>query len=136
MTPARAASPEPSAKVASTTRSKSMPMTRAVSASCATARTARPRRVRVMMKCTATIAARPPARSSALSRRSEKEPSASEHQEHVTVGELDHVEHAEEQREPDRHHGVYHAQHHAVGDVLAEDARVHSEAATCQAGRS
>src|SRR2546422_7193960 len=51
MIPASAASPEPSAKVSSTTRSKSIPMMRAVSASCATARIARPSLVRVMTKC-------------------------------------------------------------------------------------
>src|SRR3989449_2823491 len=41
------------------------------------------------------------------------------------LGELDHVEHAEEQREADGHHGVDHAKHEAVGDVLPEEAYVH-----------
>jgi len=44
---------------------------------------------------------------------------------HVAVGKLDDVEHAEEEREPHRDERVHHPQHRAVDDVLAEQAERH-----------
>jgi len=62
------------AKVTSTTRRKSMPMVRAVSSSCATARMARPMRVRVMKRCVAAMRSAPATSRIALSRRRWKPP--------------------------------------------------------------
>jgi hypothetical protein len=44
---------------------------------------------------------------------------------HVTVGELDDVEHAEKQREADRDKCIHHAEHEAVHDVLGEQPHIH-----------
>ena len=46
---------------------------------------------------------------------------------HVAVGELDHVQHAEEEGEADGDQRVDHAQHQAVEDVLREQDRVHGQ---------
>ena len=39
--------------------------------------------------------------------------------------ELDDVEHAEKQREADRHQGIHHAEHQPVHDVLRKQPEIH-----------
>ena len=68
------ATPEPIANVVSTTKVKLMPMVRAVSPSCATARIASPSLVLLISRWTATIMARPAASSIRLSSRNVKWP--------------------------------------------------------------
>ncbi|MNN46950.1 hypothetical protein D3C81_1613520 [compost metagenome] len=68
---------EPSAKVTSTTTSKLMPIRRAVSPSCATARMAMPKRVRVINRWTPMMMATPAASRIRLSARSVNAPNDS-----------------------------------------------------------
>ena len=44
---------------------------------------------------------------------------------HVAMGELDDVEHAEEQREADRDERIHHAEHEPVHDVLGKQPDIH-----------
>ncbi len=74
MSPAKAASAEPMAKVVSTTAVKFTPMARAVSSSWATARMARPSLVFCSMSCRPTMTMTPAASMSILSSRSVKCP--------------------------------------------------------------
>ena len=78
MMPAKAASAEPIAKVTSTMAVKLIPMVRAVSSSCATARMARPSLVRLSMSCSPTITSTPAASMMALSSRRLKLPRLTE----------------------------------------------------------
>src|ERR1051326_8794352 len=49
------------------------------------------------------------------------------------MGELDDVEHAEEQREADRDQRVHHAEHQPIHDVLGQEPRIHGPASFARA---